>query len=346
VQKPLVKSRGYFISGKFDQFKRNIPYSSLIQAFQELIRQLLTESEGQLQIWKQKLLNVLGNNAQVIIEVMPELELIIGKQPPVPQLGPTEAQNRFNLVFQQFVSVFAQAEHPVVMFIDDLQWADSASLKLLEQLLSDADNQYLLTIGAYRDNEVSPTHPFILTVERIQKAGTQVDAIQLQPLLIEQVSQLIGETLNVSPAESEALTELVFRKTGGNPFFLTQLLEYLYQEQFLSFNYDSGNWEWNIDSIQQVGITDNVVELMVNKIGKLDAGSQNVLKLAACMGNRFDLETLSVVNTKSLSATANDLLSALQEGLIVPLTDGYKTPMLWDREALMLESPDSSLELF
>jgi predicted ATPase/serine phosphatase RsbU (regulator of sigma subunit)/tRNA A-37 threonylcarbamoyl transferase component Bud32 len=346
VQKPLVQSRGYFISGKFDQFKRNIPYSSLIQAFQELIRQLLTESEGQLQIWKQKLLNALGNNAQVIIEVMPELELIMGKQPPVPQLGPTEAQNRFNLVFQQFVNVFAQAEHPVVMFIDDLQWADSASLKLLEQLLSDADNQYLLTIGAYRDNEVSPTHPFILTVERIQKAGTQVDAIQLQPLLIEQVSQLIGDTLNVSTAKSEALTELVFSKTGGNPFFLTQLLEYLYQEHFLSFNYNSGNWEWNIDSIQQVGITDNVVELMVNKIGKLHASSQNVLKLAACIGNRFDLETLSVVNAKSISATANDLLSALQEGLIVPLTDGYKTPMLWDREALMLESPDSSLELF
>ncbi|MCT7993564.1 AAA family ATPase [Laspinema olomoucense] len=346
VQKPLVKSRGYFISGKFDQFKRNIPYSSLIQAFQELIRQLLTESEGQLEIWKQKLLNALGNNSQVIIEVMPELELIIGKQPPVPQLGPTEAQNRFNLVFQQFVSVFAQAEHPVVMFIDDLQWADSASLKLLEQLLSDADNQYLLTIGAYRDNEVSPTHPFILTVERIQKAGTQVDAIQLQALLIEQVSQLIGDTLNVSTAESEALTELVFSKTGGNPFFLTQLLEYLYQEKFLSFNYNSGNWEWNMDSIQQVGITDNVVELMVNKIGKLHASSQNVLKLAACIGNRFDLETLSVVNAKSISATANDLLSALQEGLIVPLTDAYKTPMLWDREALMLESPDSSVELF
>src|SRR4028118_894006 len=174
VHKPIVRQRGYFISGKFDQFKRDIPYASLIQAFQELIRQLLTETEAQLQTWKQKLLDALSSNGQVIIDVIPEVELIIGEQSPVPQLGPTESQNRFNLVFQNFIGVFTNKEHPLVIFLDDLQWADSASLKLIQLLMTDSDSQYLLMIGAYRDNEVSPTHPLMQTLEQIQQTGTRV----------------------------------------------------------------------------------------------------------------------------------------------------------------------------
>jgi predicted ATPase/signal transduction histidine kinase/CheY-like chemotaxis protein len=332
VHKPIVRQRGYFISGKFDQFKRNIPYASLIQAFQELIRQLLSESEAQLKTWKQKLLEALGSNGQVIIDVIPEVELIIGEQPLVPQLGPTESQNRFNLVFQNFIAVFTNKEHPLVIFLDDLQWADSASLKLIHLLMTDRDSQYLLMIGAYRDNEVSPIHPLMQTLEQIQQTGARVSTITLQPLDIDCVNQLIADTLNGSIERSKPLAELAFSKTNGNPFFLTQLLQFLYTENLLSFDFSTGGWQWNIEQIRAIGITDNVVELMLSKIEKLDEKTQNVLKLAACVGNRFDLEVLSVVNAKSLSETSAELWSAVQEGLIVPLSDDYKIPLLWHQE--------------
>ena len=349
VHKPIVQQRGYFIAGKFDQFKRDIPYASLIQAFQELMRQLLTESEAQLQIWKQKLLEALGNNGQVIIDVIPEVELIIGKQSSVPQLGATESQNRFNLVLQKFINVFTQKEHPLVIFLDDLQWADAASLKLIELLITDSDasggilfnhapqtcsdhRQYLLILGAYRDNEVSPTHPLILTLEQIQEVDVKVNKITLKPLAINHINQLVADTLNCSIAESQPLAELLLNKTNGNPFFLLQLFQSLEQENLLSFDASTSRWQWDLEQIQALGITDNVVELMVSKIEKLDEETQNVLKLAACIGNRFGLEVLAVVNGKSLSATATELWSALQVGLVVPLSDTYKNPILWQEE--------------
>ena len=334
IHKPITRQKGYFISGKFDQFKRDIPYAALIQAFQELLRQLLTENDQKLQLWQQKLLDALGSNGQVIADVIPEVELIIGKQPTIPQLGVTESQNRFNLVFQNFLGVFAQKEHPLVIFIDDLQWADSASLKLLELLMTDSDRQYLLTIGAYRDNEVSPTHPLIQTIERIQQQDTKVNTLVLAPLGLDWVNQLIADTLKSSTEESQTLAEQVFDKTSGNPFFLTQLLQSLYEENLLSFAPSRGCWQWDIEQIQAVGVTDNVVDLMVSKIEKLDENAQNVLKLAACIGNLFNLEVLAVVNAKSLSVTAKELWPALQEGLIVPLNDEYKIPLLWDREEM------------
>jgi len=324
VQKPIVRQRGYFISGKFDQFKRNIPYASLIQAFQDLMRQLLTASEEEIQIWKAKLLESLGANGQVIIDVIPEVELIVGKQQPVSQLGPTESQNRFNLVFQKFIEIFAQKEHPLVIFLDDLQWADLASLNLIKLLITDSDRQYLLLIGAYRDNEVDITHPFIQMVEQIEKSGALVSTISLRPLDISHVNQLITDTLSCQLERSQPLAELLFNKTNGNPFFLTQLLKNIYQENLLSFDFSERIWQWNIEQIQEQGITDNVVELMVSKIQKLSEQTRNALKLAACIGNRFNLDILAIVNEKSLAETANDLWNALQEGLILPLSDAYK----------------------
>ncbi len=231
VHKPIVRDRGYFISGKFDQFKRNIPYASVIQAFQDLIRQLLTETSAKIAIWKEKLLNALGENGQVITEVIPDVELIIGQQPDVPKLGATESQNRFNRVFQNFIHVFSTKEHPLVLFLDDLQWADSASLKLIQLLITDPDSQYLLLIGAYRDNEVSPTHPLILTLEEIQKLGSIINNIVLSPLDISHVQELVADTIHDQINRSEPLADLVFNKTQGNPFFLTQLLQSLYQEK-------------------------------------------------------------------------------------------------------------------
>ncbi|OUL33783.1 serine/threonine protein kinase [Nostoc sp. T09] len=332
VHKPIVRQRGYFISGKFDQFKRNIPYASLIQAFQELIRQLLTESSKQIAIWQAKILAALGNNAQVIIDVIPELERIIGTQPEVPQLGPAESQNRFNRLFQQFIHVFCKPEHPLVVFLDDLQWADSASLKLIQLLATDPDSQYVLMIGAYRDNEVNVTHPLILTLEEIQKSGAVVNNIVLQTLRISHVNQLVSDTLHTHSENSESLADLVYNKTQGNPFFLTQLLKSLYQENLLSFNFSEGCWQWNIHRLQNIDITDNVIELMVSQIQKLLPTTQNVLKLAACIGDKFTLDILSIVNEKTLSETAKDLWESLQAGLVLPLNQSYKIPLVFESD--------------
>ncbi|MEH2134214.1 MAG: AAA family ATPase [Nostoc sp.] len=330
IHKPVIKNRGYFIAGKFEQFQRNIPYASLIQAFQELMQQLLTESEAQLATWKVKLLEALVPNAQIIIDVIPELELIIGKQPEVPQLASAEAQNRFNLVFQNFIDLFAQKEHPLVIFLDDLQWADLASLKLIQLLATDIEIQYLLIIGAYRDNEVDTSHPLKLVLREIQKNRSSVKIIHCQNLQIADVCKLVSDTLKSSLHSSEELAKLIFNKTAGNPFFVNQLLKFIHQENLLLFNFASGQWQWEIQQIQMLEITDNVVELMIGKIQKLKETTQNILKIAACIGNRFNLNILSCVNEKSQNDTALDIWEAIQAGLVIPLSDSYKLPQLLD----------------
>jgi predicted ATPase/signal transduction histidine kinase/DNA-binding NarL/FixJ family response regulator/tRNA A-37 threonylcarbamoyl transferase component Bud32 len=332
VHKPIVRQRGYFISGKFDQFKRNISYAFLIQAFQELMRQLLIEGADKIANWKTKLLEAFGSNGQVIIDVIPEVEQIIGSQPAIPQLGPVESQNRFNRMFQQFIHIFTNKEHPLVLFLDDLQWADLASLKLIQLLTCNPDSQYLLLIGAYRDNEVSATHPLMLTLEEIQKVGAAVNNIVLQPLQITHVNQLVSDTLRTDLEKSKPLAELVFSKTQGNPFFLTQLLKSVYQEKLLSFNFSEACWQWDIECLQDIDISENVVELMVSQIQKLSQNTQNVLKLAACIGDKFTLDVLAIVNEKSQPETAKDLWEALQAGLILPLSEAYKIPLVLDLE--------------
>ncbi|MCC5645599.1 AAA family ATPase [Nostoc sp. CHAB 5824] len=332
VHKPIVGARGYFIAGKFDQFKRNIPYASLIQAFQSLIQQLLTESEAQIRVWKDKLLTALGENGQVIIDVIPEVELIIGTVPSVTQLGAAESQNRFNRVFGQFIGVFTTQDHPLVVFLDDLQWADSASLNLIELLMTDSDRKYLLLIGAYRDNEVSPTHPLMLSLDKIQSNRAAVNNIVLASLQLTDVEALISDTLNDTEA-SKPLAELLFHKTGGNPFFLTQLLKTLHQEDLLTYEFHAGVWQWNIQHIQAIGLTDlNVVELTARNIRKLSLETQEVLKLAACIGNTFNLDVLAIVNKASSLTTAAQLWSALQAGLILPLNQDYKIPLAFSQE--------------
>ncbi|BAY16554.1 multi-sensor signal transduction multi-kinase [Anabaenopsis circularis NIES-21] len=346
VNKPITQRQGYFISGKFDQLKRNVPYASLIQAFTYLVRCLLTENQEKIATWKTKILAALGSNGKVITDVIPEIELIIGKQPEVPELGATESQNRFHRVFEDFIQVFTQKEHPLVIFLDDLQWADSATLNLIKLLTTNSKSQYLLFIGAYRDNEVSPTHPLIQTIEEIQLIGTIVNNLILQPLDLNHVNQLIAETLQASRHTQERdvkstafeqqisqLAELIFNKTGGNPFFLTQLLQVLYQEYLLSFDFNSQQWQWNLKKIQSIGITDkNVVELVASRLEKLPQVTQEVLKLAACVGDRFSLDVLTIINEKSPSRTANELYPALQAGLILPLNENYRIPLVFNQE--------------
>ena len=330
VYKPITRQRGYFIAGKFDQFQRNVPYASLIQAFQSLIRQLLMESEAQIAAWREKLLAALGVNGQIIIDVIPEVELIIGPQPEVPTLAPVEAQNRFNLAFQNFVRIFTQPEHPMVIFLDDLQWADAASLKLLQLLMTTSGLGYLFVIGAYRDNEVSEAHPLILTLDEIRQAGTIVNHISLTPLELSHITELISDTLNCEPKKARPLAELVLTKTGGNPFFMNEFLKSLYTEELLRFvparngNGQRAGWHWDLAQVQARDITDNVVELMAGNLQRLSEETQQALKLAACIGNQFDLKTLAIVYEKSAKETAIDLREAVAEGLILPLGEAHK----------------------
>ncbi|MEG4468689.1 AAA family ATPase [Microcoleus sp. AT9_B5] len=322
VHKPIVRQRGYFIKGKFDQFQRNIPFSAFVQAFRDLMGQLLTESDVRLEQWKNQILETVGDNGQVIIEVIPELEKIIGEQPPAVELSGTAAQNRFNLLFQKFTQVFTSAEHPLVIFLDDLQWADSASLKLMQLLM--ADTSHLFIIGAYRDNEVNPAHPLMLTLSEIQKNQAAINTITLTPLSQSQINQLIADTLKSTENLALPLSQLVYQKTKGNPFFATQFLKALHEENFIQFNWELGCWQCDLSKINQQALTDDVVEFMALQLEKLPVATQNILKLAACIGNQFDLTTLAIVSEQSEVETAANLWKALQEGLILPIGDIYK----------------------
>ncbi|MEG4865208.1 MULTISPECIES: trifunctional serine/threonine-protein kinase/ATP-binding protein/sensor histidine kinase [unclassified Microcoleus] len=357
IHKPILRANGYFIDSKFEKFKCDIPYAFLIQAFQDLLRQILTETSAKLEVWRQKILNALGGNCQVIIEVLPEVQMIVGPQPPVPDLGLHESQNRFNLVFQKFIRVFAQKAHPLVIFLDDLQWVDSASLKLIQLLATNLENQYLLIIAAYKKQELNANHPVMLTVEAIKKAGGNFSEISLSHLDITSVNQFVADSLSCSPEKSLDLAELLFQKTGGHPFFLTQFFKYIYSKKLLKYKFTpsdisvdiaepniyesnpqkaypalrkceiAGEWQWDIEQIQEIGITDNVVELMIDHIQKLSETTQQLLKLAACVGNKFDLGIISKICGKSLVSTATDLWEALQSGLILPVNNAYKIPL-------------------
>jgi predicted ATPase/signal transduction histidine kinase len=322
VHKPIVQQRGYFIKGKYDQFQRNIPFSAFVQAFRDLMEQLLTENDAQIQSWKSDILNAVGDNGQVIIEFIPELERIIGKQPAALELSGTAAQNRFNLLFQKFTQVFTSQKHPLVMFLDDLQWADSASLNLMQLLM--ADTGHLFLIGAYRDNEVQAAHPLMLTLSEIEKTQATIKTITLAPLNQVQVNQLVADTLKCSTTIAWTLSQLVFQKTQGNPFFANQFLKALHQDNLIQFNFELGCWECDITQVTRQALTDDVVVFMAFQLRRLPRSTQNILQLAACIGNQFDLATLAIVSEQLEIEAASDLWKALQEGLIVPTSDVYR----------------------
>ncbi|RKZ45182.1 MAG: serine/threonine protein kinase [Candidatus Parabeggiatoa sp. nov. 3] len=324
VHKPMTEKRGYFAAGKFDQFQRNIPYSALTQAFNEFCRYLLMESAETNANWQTKILEAVGNNGQIIIDVIPDLELVIGPQPKVASVGPTEAQNRFQMFFLNFVKALCDREHPFILFIDDLQWVDSASLGLLKSIMLDEEIQHLLIIGAYRDNEVDSSHPFMMALSELEKANATINTIELSNLLGGDINPLLQETLNCEAGRAQPLTDLIYQKTQGNAFFTHQFLQTLYFEALLRFDFEQNQWQWDVEQIAAQNITANVVELMANKINKLPSKTSKVLQLAACIGNQFDLPILAIIYEHDKNDTLEVLTTALAEGLIQPLDENYK----------------------
>jgi PAS domain S-box-containing protein len=324
LQPVLVPPRGLFASGKFDQYKRDIPYSTLAQAFQSLIRPLLGKSEADLAPWRDALRETLGPNAGLIVDLVPEVRLITGEPPPIPQLPPQDAQRRFQMVFRQFIGVFARPEHPLAVFLDDLQWLDAATLDLLEDLLSRSDLRNLLLIGAFRDNEVTPTHPLMLKLEAIRKAGVSVQQIVLAPLARDDLAELTTDCFHCGPEGAAALAELIHDKTAGNPFFAIQFISALVEEGLLTFDYDEGQWSWDVNSIHARGYTDNVIDLMVDKLTRLPVETQQALELLACMGNSAEFDLFGMVSQLSKEEMHERLWEAVRSGLVFRTERSYR----------------------
>jgi PAS domain S-box-containing protein len=324
LHKALVPPRGLFASGKFDQYKRDIPYATLVQALQNLVRPLLSRSDAELSSWRDVLVEALGANGRLMVDLVSELRLIIGEPAPVPELPPQQAQARFQLVFRRFIGVFARPEHPLTLFLDDLQWLDGTTLDLLEDLLTRSDLKHLMLIGAYRDNEVDGAHPLTRKLETIRQAGARVKEIRLAPLTSDDLRQVIVDSLRCESEHAAPLAQLVYQKTGGNPFFALQFISALAEEGLLRFDHDAARWRWELDRLHAKGYTDNVVDLMVGKLTRLPVKTQTALQGLACLGNLAEITMLSIVLGKSNEDIRSDLWDAVRLELIEHLEGSYK----------------------
>jgi PAS domain S-box-containing protein len=324
LHKALVPPRGLFASGKFDQYKRDIPYATLAQAFQSLVRPILGQSEAELGRWRDALGEALGPNGELIVNLVPELELVIGKQPPVVDLPPRDAQNRFQMVFRRFLGVFARKEHPLALFLDDLQWLDTATLDLVEHLLTHSEVGHLLLVGAYRNNEIGSAHPLLRPLDAIRDADVRVCEIVLTPLGLEDVNRLVADAIRCDLERVGSLAQLVHAKTGGNPFFAIQFFSALAEEGLLAFGPVTRTWQWDIDRIRAKNYTDNVVDLMAGRLKRLSSATQEALKQLACLGNVAEIATLSLVRGTTEEAMHVTLREAVHAGLVVHQGSTYK----------------------
>ncbi len=324
IHKPIAKSGGVFVAGKFDQFKRDVPFSALIQALSEWVRSALTENEARIKQWRDRLVESFGMNGQALIDLIPELELIVGEQAPLPELSPTESQNRFFHVFRSFIRALARADHPLVLFLDDLQWADRATLALLKALLTDPDSGHLLIFGAYRDNEVNEVHPLAHLLEELRNMQAPVESLTLAPLRLSDAGRLIQDAFYKKAGAAEDLTQFVFQKTEGNPFFIGELLKNLCESELIRFDQDRREWTWDMAEIQARGMSGDVVALLVEKLGRFSDDVRYLLKLAACMGARFNLRLFSLALADAPANVIRRLSAPIAEGLLIPGDSSYK----------------------
>ena len=323
LHKAIVLPRGMFLSGKFDQYRRDIPYATLAQAFRTVVRQILSKSQAEVDCWREAIQTSVGPNGQLIVSLIPELEFVIGPQPPVAPLPATEAESRFHMVFRSFLGVFARQEHPLALFLDDLQWLDAATLKLLEHLMTHPDVRHLLLIGAFRDNEVGTSHPLRQTLDAIRATQAVVRDIALAPLSLDDVTEFVADTLHCEHDSAAPLAQLVHDKTLGNPFFAIQFLAALAEEGLLAFEPDAAAWRWHLGRIRAKGYTDNVVDLMVGKLKRLSDTTQERLKQLACVGNTAEIATLTLLHGLSEVEIHRELWEAVSTELIVRQDDGY-----------------------
>lgn len=315
VHKPIVAKRGYYIFGKYEQFRRDRPYSAIIQAFQGLIKRLLMESDRRIRQWKEDILATLLTNGKIITDIIPELELIIGPQPDVQELQPREARNRFNLVFSNFIRVFLKEEHPVALFLDDLQWSDLASLEFLKRLSTDAEIKHLYIVCSYRDNEVDENHPVSITLKEIEKSGLGITTITLDPLKEEDVTTFILNFISCKKEDASVLARIVHSKTGGNPFFINQFLKTTYEEKLITIDPAIG-WVLDLENIGKMKVTDNIVTLMAQKISMLPEETLSILKVSAAIGNRFSLHVIAYIMNISMEKALSDLTVAMENGYV------------------------------
>ncbi len=323
LHKALVPSRGLFAAGKFDQYKQDIPYATLAHAFQSLVRPLLGQSDEELDRWRDALREALGANGQLIINLVPDLELVVGAQQPVAELAPQDAKNRFQMVFRRFVAVFARPEHPLALFLDDLQWLDAGTLDLIEHLVTHSEVRHLLLVGAYRDNEVGPSHPLVRSLEAIRAAGAPPTEIVLTPLGLDDVRRLVADALHCDLERALPLAQLVHQRTGGNPFFAIQFFTALADEGLLTFDHAAVAWQWDMDRIRARSYTDNVVALMAAKLKRLSPSTQETLQELACLGNVAEIAWLTLVCRQSAEAMAAALRDAVRAGVVFRLENSY-----------------------
>ena len=320
----VAARRGFFIVGKFDQYKRDIPYGAFIDAIRALTLELLTESEARLTAWRSALLDALGHNGRLITALIPDLAQVIGEQPEVPDLPPSESYNRLNLSLCNVIGVFAKSDHPLAIFLDDLQWADGASLGLIDMLMTGSEEQCLLVLGAYRDNEVGPAHPLTIALNELTRFAAPLAALELRPLSSDHVNDLLTDTLSGPAARCRPLARLLCTKTGGNPFFLIEYLKSLHQQGLLCFEPESNRWEWSLNDIQALDVADNVVDLLSDKLQTLKPTTLQALKLAACVGSHFNLDLLAMVSGKSPGDIIAALGEAVSEGVVIIMGESFR----------------------
>ncbi len=320
IYKSVVQKNGFFISGKFDQLRHNIPYSALIQALRGLIREISVANKSGMERWKIRIRTALGPNGQLVTRVIPELEPMIGPQPPLPEMGALEARNRFTAVLLEFLDLFCEKTHPLVIFLDDLQWVDADTLKLVERIAQDPEKKPLLFLGAYRDNKVDAGHQLTAAIDVIKKTGQPLQRIPLKPLNPENISQLLVHTCHCRPEEAKPLAEVLARKTGGNPFFVSQFLTVLSEKELISYSPEEKRWTWDLAAIEFLAVTENVVDLLVDRFHRFSSETRRLLSLAACIGNTFDLESLERISGAGSREIYENLLPALETGLILGLS--------------------------
>ena len=315
INKPITEYKGYFASGKYDAFKRSIPYRAITQSFQSLLQQILASSQEEIILWKRNLLEALGVNGKIIIDVIPELETLIGEQPQVAELGPSESQNRFNLVFRNFIKAFCTKEHPIAIFLDDLQWADTPSILLIQTILSDPEMKYLFLMLSFRDNEVLPTDPLSVMLEDLKKSGFVAKEIVLEPISVADISHLVSETLSCNEVKVKELATVLFEKTKGNPFFVNEVFKSFYEKDFIE--YKDGTWNWDISKVREIKISGNVIELMIEKINDLPSNSVEILKLAACIGDWFRIDVFAQILNKPIKEVNTELELISNDGFFL-----------------------------